>query len=171
MALPSWYGSLPEPLQSMQGQGPVLVIFLRHFGCMFCRDHASQLRDAYPEFTKRGFDVVAIGQGTPIRSQRFREDYNLPFVVLGDKELASYRAYGLTHGIGNGITDPGAYKAFFRAIGRGNFPGKPDGDSLQNPGTFLISTEGRVLRQQIGRNAGDFPSATEILGWIDALPD
>ena len=32
MAYTSWYGSLPEPLQSMQGHGPVLLIFLRHFG-------------------------------------------------------------------------------------------------------------------------------------------
>jgi hypothetical protein len=32
MALTSWYGSLPEPLRSMHAQGPVLVIFLRHFG-------------------------------------------------------------------------------------------------------------------------------------------
>ena len=32
MALTSYYGSLPEPLRSMQDGAPVLVIFLRHFG-------------------------------------------------------------------------------------------------------------------------------------------
>lgn len=149
----------------------IVLVFLRHFGCLFCRDHASQLRDAYPEFIKRGFEIVAIGQGTPMRSQKFRDDYRLPFIVLGDKELASYREYGLTHGIGNGLTDPGAYKAFFRAIGHGNFPGKPDGDSLQNPGTFLIATDGSILREQIGTNAGDFPQVSEILAWIDELSD
>ena len=149
----------------------IVLVFLRHFGCLFCREHASQLRDMYPEFTRRGFDIVAIGQGTPMRSQRFREDYRLPFVVLGDKELVSYRDYGLTHGIGNGITSPGAYKAFFRALGSGHVPGKPDGDSLQNPGTFLIDRNGIILYQHVGTNAGDFPTAREILDWIDAVPD
>jgi hypothetical protein len=32
MSLTSYYGSLPEPLHGMQASGPVLVIFLRHFG-------------------------------------------------------------------------------------------------------------------------------------------
>jgi hypothetical protein len=32
MAFTSYYGSLPEPLQTMQSQGPLLLIFLRHFG-------------------------------------------------------------------------------------------------------------------------------------------
>jgi hypothetical protein len=28
----SWYGSLPKPLQTLQSEGRVLLIFLRHFG-------------------------------------------------------------------------------------------------------------------------------------------
>jgi len=32
MSLTSYYGTLPEPLRSMQAAAPVLVIFLRHFG-------------------------------------------------------------------------------------------------------------------------------------------
>ncbi len=148
----------------------IVLVFLRHFGCLFCRDHVQQLRDSYPEFTRRGFDIVAIGQGTPMRAQKFVTDYQLPFPVLGDMELASYRLFGLTHGMGNGLTDPGAYKAAFRAVLHGNLPGKPEGDVLQNPGTFLIGKDGSILKAQIGSNAGDFPTATEIIGWIDSLP-
>lgn len=154
-----------------QAERGIVLVFLRHFGCLFCRDHARQLRGAHAQFQERGFDVVAIGQGTPMRSQRFREEYDLPFTVLGDKELASYRLYGLTHGIRNGPTDPKAYKAAVRAVLHGKLPGKPDGDVLQNPGTFLISRDGTMLRSHIGQNAGDFPTAGEILGWIDALRD
>ena len=32
MPFTSYYGSLPEPLRSLQANGPVLLIFLRHFG-------------------------------------------------------------------------------------------------------------------------------------------
>lgn len=147
----------------------IVLVFLRHFGCLFCRDHVQQLRDTYPDFTRRGFDIIAVGQGTPMRAQKFAADYELPFPVLGDMELESYRLYGLTHGLGNGLLDLGAYKAALRAVLHGNLPGKPEGDTLQNPGTFLISQSGEILNVRIGTNAGDFPSGTETLGWIDEL--
>lgn len=151
-------------------QGIVLV-FLRHFGCLFCRDHASQLRDHYDEFQDRGYHIVAIGQGTPARSAKFRSDYDLPFPVLGDRALDSYRRYGLTSSSLGSFFKPKAYPAGIRSMLRGKFPGLPDGDVNQNPGTFLIDRTGRVLHQQIGQHAGDFPSAQTILDWIDAEND
>ena len=147
----------------------IVLVFLRHFGCMFCRDHATQLRRHYDEFLGRGYQVVAIGQGTPARSEKFRTDYDLPFSVLGDRSLDSYRLYGLTTGSLGGFLQPKAYKAGMQAILRGNFPGKPDGDVNQNPGAFLIDRSGRILRAHVGQHAGDFPTAREILGWIDVI--
>ena len=146
----------------------IVLVFLRHFGCLFCRDHAVQLRERHQGFTGRGFRIVAVGQGTPTRAERFRTDYRLPFLVLGDRALESYHLYGLTTGSFGGFLQPKAYKAGVSAMLRGNFPGIPDGNVNQNPGTFLIDRHGHILRAQIGRHAGDFPTATEILNWIDS---
>lgn len=145
----------------------IVLVFLRHFGCLFCRDHAVQLREHHHEFTQRGYTVVAIGQGTPARSARFATEYALPFPVFGDRALASYRLFGLTSGILGGFLQPNAYKAGVKAMLHGHFPGMPDGNVNQYPGTFLIDRGGQILHQQIGQHAGDFPSAAEILGWID----
>jgi peroxiredoxin len=147
-----------------------VLVFLRHFGCMFCRDLATQLRESHDEFRDRGYQVVAIGQGTPLRSAKFRADYRLPFPVLGDPGLESYRLYGLTTGSFGGFLQPKAYKAGVRAMLHGIFPGRPDGDINQNPGVFLIDRNGSILRQQVGKHAGDFPTAREILAWIDDIP-
>ena len=146
----------------------IVLVFLRHFGCLFCRDHAVQLREHHGEFRARGYEIVAIGQGTAARSDRFRSDYHLPFPVLGDRSLESYQLYGLTHGSLGGFLQPAAYRAGIGALLRGNFPGMPDGDVNQNPGTFLIDRTGRILRAQVGQHAGDFPPAREILDWIDS---
>jgi peroxiredoxin len=145
----------------------IVLVFLRHFGCLFCRDHAVQLREHHSEFEQRGYTVVAIGQGTPARSAKFAQDYRLSFMVLGDRALDSYRLYGLTTGSLGGFLQPKAYKSGIRALLRGNFPGRPDGDINQNPGTFLIDRNGQILHAHVGQHAGDFPSAAEILQWID----
>lgn len=145
----------------------VVLVFLRHFGCLFCRDHAVQLREQYQEFQQRGYTVIAVGQGTPARSAKFAKDYGLPYPVLGDRALDSYRLYGLTSGALSGFLQPRAYKAGVRAILHGHFPGMPDGSVNQNSGTFLIDRTGRILHAQIGQHAADFPTAAEILGWID----
>jgi peroxiredoxin len=146
----------------------IVLVFLRHFGCLFCRDHAVQLREHYDDFTKRGYSVIAVGQGTAARSAKFAKDYALPYSVLGDRALDSYRLYGLTSGALGGFLQPQAYKAGIGAMLRGHFPGIPDGSVNQNPGTFLIDRDGRILSQHIGQHAGDFPAATEILDWIDS---
>jgi peroxiredoxin len=145
----------------------IVLVFLRHFGCLFCRDHAAQLRKHYDDFRARGFEVVAIGQGTPARSEKFQQDYSLPFPVLGDRARESYRRYGLTSTALGSFLDPRAYVSGIRSLLHGKLPGLPDGDVSQNPGTFLIDRSGHILRAEIGQHAGDFPSAAEIVCWID----
>jgi peroxiredoxin len=147
----------------------IVLVFLRHFGCIFCRDHSTQLREHYAEFQDRGWQVVAIGQGTQARAAKFRADNDLPYPILGDRSLDSYRAYGLTHGGMGGLLQPKSWPAGVRSMLHGHRPGRPDGGDInQNPGTVLIDGSGRIHRARIGQHAGDFPSAREILGWIDS---
>ena len=55
-----------------------------------------------------------------------------------------------------------------RSMLHGHRPGRPDGgDISQNPGTFLIDRTGHILRAQIGRHAGDFPSAGDV--WAGSI--
>src|SRR5689334_18295693 len=84
----------------------IVLVFLRHFGCPICREHATQLRDHYATSSKRGYQVVAVGQGTPARPAKFRTDYDLPRPALGDREMASYRLFGLSSGRMGGLSQP-----------------------------------------------------------------
>src|SRR4051794_29025441 len=73
----------------------VVLVFLRHFGCIFCREHALQLKRDYVRIRELGYDIVAIGHGTPARATKFAVDLELPFSVFADRELSTYATFGL----------------------------------------------------------------------------
>jgi peroxiredoxin len=147
----------------------IVLVFLRHFGCLFCKDQVRQLNAHYEQIRQAGYEVVAIGQGSEARAARFAEDYQTPYPVYGDKERVLYNQYGLTSTRLGSFLEPDAYKVGIGAMLRGNFPSMPDGSVNQNPGVFLIDRNGQIVKSHIGQHAGDFATVSEILGWIDEL--
>jgi peroxiredoxin len=63
---------------------PVLLVFLRHFGCSFCRQAISDVADLRGELDKRGVRPVFVHLGTPERAKPFFDYYG-----IGDVERVS----------------------------------------------------------------------------------
>jgi peroxiredoxin len=63
---------------------PVLLIFLRHFGCSFCRQAISDVAELRGELARRGVRPVFVHLGTPERAKPFFDYYG-----LGDVERVS----------------------------------------------------------------------------------
>ena len=63
---------------------PVLLIFLRHFGCSFCRQAISDVADLKGELARRGVRPVFVHLGTPERAKSFFDYYG-----IGDVERVS----------------------------------------------------------------------------------
>jgi peroxiredoxin len=63
---------------------PVLLVFLRHFGCSFCRQAISDVAELKPELDKRGVRPVFVHLGTPERAKPFFDYYG-----IGDVERVS----------------------------------------------------------------------------------
>jgi peroxiredoxin len=71
---------------------PVLLVFLRHFGCSFCRQAISDVADLKGELDKRGVRPVFVHLGTPERAKPFFEYYGIGDVErVSDPEAAVYR--------------------------------------------------------------------------------
>jgi peroxiredoxin len=153
-------------LWSGAGKG-LLLVFLRHFSCLFCKAQIGDLKAHYQQIRDAGYDVAAVGQGSEARAARFAEDNHLPFPVFGDKQRETYNAYGLTSDRFGSFLVPDAYRAGIKALMGGYLPGMPEGSLTQNPGVFLIDRDGRILRERIGQHAGDFATIPEIMGWIE----
>jgi hypothetical protein len=63
---------------------PVLLVFLRHFGCSFCRQAINDVAELRPELDKRGVRPVFVHLGTPERAKPFFDYYG-----IGDVERVS----------------------------------------------------------------------------------
>lgn len=71
---------------------PVLLIFLRHFGCSFCRQAISDVADLRGELEKRGVRPVFVHLGTPERAKPFFDYYGIGDVErVSDPEAAVYQ--------------------------------------------------------------------------------
>ena len=56
---------------------PVLLVFLRHFGCTFCRQAIDDVSKIRPELTKRGVHVAFVHLGSPERAKPYFDYYKL----------------------------------------------------------------------------------------------
>src|SRR3984957_17379378 len=71
---------------------PVLLVFLRHFGCSFCRQAISDVADLRSELDRRGVRLVFVHLGTPERAKPFFDYYGIGDVErVSDPEATIYR--------------------------------------------------------------------------------
>jgi peroxiredoxin len=71
---------------------PVLLVFLRHFGCSFCRQAISDVADLRSELDRRGVRPVFVHLGTPERAKPFFDYYGIGDVErVSDPEATIYQ--------------------------------------------------------------------------------
>jgi hypothetical protein len=79
-------------LLALAEASPMLLIFLRHFGCSFCRQAISDVADLRGELDRRGVRPVFVHLGTPERAKPFFDYYGIGDVErVSDPEAAVYR--------------------------------------------------------------------------------
>ena len=60
-----------------------LIFFVRHFGCIFCRERVTSLAQALPLLTPHGLNAVVIGNGHPYMAQGFVDELLIIFCFVG----------------------------------------------------------------------------------------
>jgi peroxiredoxin len=79
-------------LLALAEASPVLLVFLRHFGCSFCRQAISDIADLRGELDKRGVRPVFVHLGTPERAKPFFDYYGIGDVErVSDPEAVVYQ--------------------------------------------------------------------------------
>jgi peroxiredoxin len=91
-ALASVHTESGASLLELAEASPVLLVFLRHFGCSFCRQAISDVADLRGELDQRGVRPVFVHLGTPERAKPFFDYYGIGDVErVSDPEAAVYR--------------------------------------------------------------------------------
>lgn len=147
-------------------KGPLVVAFMRHFGCPFCREHLARLDQARDEIQVAGGDVVAIFQNRGRHVRDFCDQRGVGLECLGDPRREGYGAVSLRKGSWKEYLGPKLAKRYVQATRFGHRPGLPRGDVAQRPGTFVVGTNGRVAFAHYNRDSSDNPTTDAIVAAV-----
>ncbi len=150
---------------------PIILTFLRHFGCAFCRDHLVELRDGYRQVLDAGAEVIGITQGDPLQTRIFGNRYRLPYPLLSNPDRSAYHAFGLYEGSRNDVVGPVLFmrKPLFMT---GAFV-KPEpmvGELRQLGGVYVIDRSGTIVYAHQSLPIYMYPTLDELLALVRAIP-
>jgi peroxiredoxin len=157
-ALASARTSTGQTVAELSMAAPVLLVFLRHFGCTFCREAMSDLAVQRASITARGVNIVLVHMVDAATAAEYLTRYGLGgLATVSDPHKELYRAMGLRRGT---LWQLFGIKSFVRGfvagILRGHLVGRLVGDGFQMPGVFLID-RGQVTRTYRHESAADRP--------------
>jgi peroxiredoxin len=153
----------PVRLGSLWVERPVVLVLIRHFGCMFCKQHIARIRDVLADVRALGAEVAVIGNGTPFMAQAFVEDYAFAVPVFTNPERDVYRALGAKRPSPAFIFRPPFWINSVRAFRAGFRQGPLQGDRAQLGGVFIVLPGGAMPFAHRSVVAGDIPSNARVL--------
>ena len=159
-------GLIPGNLSDQLGEGLSLLVFLRHFGCLFCRETVGDLRAAAevdPEYPR----VLFFFQGSPTEGRAFlRRDWPEARAVA-DPEQALYERFGVRRASLLEALGPAVLRSRQRARAKGHESGPRSGDIWRMPGIFAVEGR-RIVWSHQPRHAADHPDFAAIPAFIAA---
>lgn len=164
-------GGALVPLAQFWSAQPLLIFFMRHFGCAACREHLFQIRGAYTALQAQGSAVVAVAQHDPDLTARYAQTYHLPFPVLADPARQAYQAFGVVEGTYWETAGPHVVAHQIKLSLQGNVMGLPRsvGASRQLGGTFVVDTGGVVQFAHLARPVYHYPAIQTYLDLFERL--
>ncbi len=151
---------MPGRLRDQLGGCPQLLVFLRHFGCVFCRETVADLR-AIAEDNPHFPPVLFFFIGSPTEGRAFMRRYWPGARAVADPDKRIYAAFGMGRGNLLQMFGPGVWAGNRRARAKGNTQGKRSGDIWMMPGCFLVDGP-RVLWAHEYAHAADQPDFASI---------
>jgi len=130
-------------------------VFLRHFGCLHCREHAVQLRDRYDDIKAAGGDIVAVGTGDQRYAEAFAKDEQIPFLVLVDDDAVAAHAASIQTLNWYQLLHPRTWKATWQASRRGHHVHKPGMRVKQIGATFVIGAGDKLRYEHMDSDSTD----------------
>lgn len=162
ISLPDQNGT-EHRLGDLWADKPVVLVFLRHFGCHNCRDHAVQLRDRYTDLQAQGIELVAIGTGSTRYAGAFVRDEHIPFLVLVDDDAEAANAAAVKVASWYGLLHWTTWSKSIEAWKRGARIHKAGKRVTQLGATFVLGPGDQVRYSHVDADSTDHAPVPEIL--------
>jgi peroxiredoxin Q/BCP len=87
-------GGATASLKALKGK-KVILYFYPKDDTPGCTTEACGFRDALPDFSKIGAEIVGVSKDSVARHDKFKAKYNLPFTLVSDEDGTLCEAYGV----------------------------------------------------------------------------
>ena len=147
---------------------PAVVVWLRHFGCLLCKEQAAAFRGRGQEIEALGAGLVFVGNGQLTWARQFEAEECRGCRVLTDPGRDSYRAIGARRGWRSTLGPAGlvaGIRAFRRGFRQSGVRGVPD----QQGGVYVMLPGDRVAYAYVSGSAGDHPPIDAVLDALRAV--
>ncbi len=158
-----------DSLKDLSSKQPVMLVFLRHFGCTFCKETLWFINKLKPEIEAKGTKVILVHMHNKSKAIEELKKYNLQDLdSVSDPESMLYKGFNLKRGTLSQLLGPKIWlRGIYLWLTKGVFISSPDGvDTFQMPGIFLVH-KGEIIKQYIHLSAADIPPYLELATCTD----
>ncbi len=152
-----------KSLRELSRERSLLVLFVRHAGCTFCREALADLEQQRDQIEKAGHHLAVVHMGTDESAQAFFKKYHLSDISrFSDPQQLLYRAFELE--LGNPSQLFGLriwWRGFKSAILSGHGFGGLVGNGFRMPGMFIIK-DGKILASHKHKDASERPDYVQF---------
>lgn len=142
-------------LAQLSGDGRILLVAVRHFGCTFCRETLADIRAHRADLAARGVRVAILHPATAAEAAPALARAGLAEVpAIADPSGAVAAALGIERGSFTALLGPRNVLRAIPAFLAGHGIGYPVGDPLRMPAVFVLE-RGRVVTHHHHRFAGE----------------
>ena len=153
-------------LLELVDESPVLLIFLRHFGCAFCRQALDQVAKTRTQIAARGVQPVFVHLGTPERAKLYFDYYQLSDVErVGNPDASLYQHPVFALGRMNvylNLLSMKVWKGWLSGALRKYGLGRIQEDGDQMPGVFFLKDR-RIVRGFRYESIADEPDYLKLI--------
>ncbi|MEL6389186.1 MAG: peroxiredoxin-like family protein [Bacteroidota bacterium] len=152
-------------LYELSLESPVLIVFLRHFGCIFCQEAMRDISAQKSAIEEKGVRIVFVHMSENSVADGFFEEFNLAGVEhVSDPDCVFYTQFGLLKGSFNQLF---GLKVWLRTAELAikdlrRLKMQQIGDGFQMPGVFLVEN-GMVKERYIHKRASDRPNYAGLI--------
>jgi len=156
------YTNENNDLKTLSEDNCVMLVFLRHFGCTFCREALDDISKIKKTLNERAIKTIFVHMAENHVADSYLKEYRLEGEEhISDPDMSLYEYFGLTKGSFGQLY---GLKVWFRGLSLTKYGIEKDdnlGNVTQMPGVFVLRNS-EVRNSFVHQSAADKPDYLEI---------
>ena len=153
-----------QTLLDLTQEKPVMLVFLRHFGCIFCQEALRDVSEKRQSIEAKGNEIVFVHMEANELAEKYFTKHGLqPCLHISDPDCLLYQQFGLVKGSFSQLFGLSTMVRGFQAgMSLKQFGGAAFGDAFQMPGIFILY-KGEVEAEFVHEKISDRPDYIALL--------